>query len=298
MKTNSKRTVIVQILRILHNYTSPEHTVTQTAIVNYLDDIDVPCSRKTVGRNLKYLMDIGVPIKRKNVRNGGYYYDFDDDVFFVRIKKNDLSIYNMNSVEDYNELQKYKKADVQIQLYIKLNNVIKIENISVKKANRGANFNQVDKRPVSEYQKMWGFNDKIANLLKLFTGEIIEKNNYNYSKTPKRLFLYDFSLLEQEKIIAFFKQNKVRVVADIIKGRGGFSADWVLVCQTEKDSELKNWKLAEINQVLNFLCQGDVKVSPKGSLNIGEITMQRKGGTPDPTSLQFKINPLDLFLID
>jgi hypothetical protein len=183
-------------------------------------------------------------------------------------------------------------------LYIKLNDVIKIENISVKKANRGANFNQVDKRPVSEYQKMWGFNDKIANLLKLFTGEIIEKNNYNYSKTPKRLFLYDFSLLEQEKIIAFFKQNKVRVVADIIKGRGGFSADWVLVCQTEKDSELKNWKLAEINQVLNFLCQGDVKVSPKGSLNIGKITMQRKGGTPDPTSLQFKMNPLDLFLID
>ena len=216
----------------------------------------------------------------------------------VRIKKNDLSIYKMNSVEDYNELQKYKKADVQIQLYIKLNDVIKIENISVKKANRGANFNQVDKRPVSEYQKMWGFNDKIANLLKLFTGEIIEKNNYNYSKTPKRLFLYDFSLLEQEKIIAFFKQNKVRVVADIIKGRGGFSADWVLVCQTEKDSELKNWKLAEINQVLNFLCQGDVKVSPKGSLNIGKITMQRKGGTPDPTSLQFKMNPLDLFLID
>ncbi len=25
------------------------------------------------------------------------------------------------------------------------------------------------------------------------------------------------------------------------------------------------------------------------------MTVQRKGGTPDPTSLQFKLNPLDLF---
>jgi len=26
--------------------------------------------------------------------------------------------------------------------------------------------------------------------------------------------------------------------------------------------------------------------------------MQRKGGTPDPTSLQFKLNPLEIFEID
>ena len=42
--------------------------------------------------------------------------------------------------------------------------------------------------------------------------------------------------------------------------------------------------------------QGDVKISPKQSLNIGKITMQRKGGTPDPTSLQFKFNPLSVIL--
>jgi len=33
----------------------------------------------------------------------------------------------------------------------------------------------------------------------------------------------------------------------------------------------------------------------RGSLKIGRVTMQRKGGTPDPTSLRFKINPLALF---
>ena len=87
MKTNSKKTIIVHILKILHNYTSPEYPATQTNIVNYLNDIDIPCTRKTVGRNLKYLIDCGLPIKRKASKNGGYYYDFDNDNFFVRVNK-------------------------------------------------------------------------------------------------------------------------------------------------------------------------------------------------------------------
>lgn len=85
MKANIKKTIIVYVLKILHNYTSIEHPVTQTAIVTYLNDMDIACSRKTVGRNLKYLMDMGVPIKRKNVKNGGYYYDYNNDNFFSRL---------------------------------------------------------------------------------------------------------------------------------------------------------------------------------------------------------------------
>ena len=86
MNTATKKTIIVQILKILYNYTSFEHPATQTSIANYLNDIDIPCSRKTVGRNLKYLIDCGVPIKRKSSKSGGYYYDFDSDNFFVRKK--------------------------------------------------------------------------------------------------------------------------------------------------------------------------------------------------------------------
>jgi len=47
--------------------------------------------------------------------------------------------------------------------------------------------------------------------------------------------------------------------------------------------------------ILLTATQGEVLLSPRGSLKIGRITMQRKGGTPDPTSLQFKMNPLELF---
>lgn len=50
-----------------------------------------------------------------------------------------------------------------------------------------------------------------------------------------------------------------------------------------------------IKKVINFYAQGEVKLSTKGGLVIGKLTAQRKGGTPDPTSLQFKIQPLAIF---
>ena len=84
MENENKKTIIVHILRIMYNYTSFDYPATQTAIVHYLGDIGIPCSRKTVGRNLKYLAECGVPIKRKAEKSGGYYYDFAKDLFFVR----------------------------------------------------------------------------------------------------------------------------------------------------------------------------------------------------------------------
>lgn len=87
MQKNLKKTIIVHILKILYNYTSYDYPVSQTAIADYLNDIEIFCTRKTVGRNLKYLMDCGVPIKRKHCKNGGYYYDFKNDIFFVRNNK-------------------------------------------------------------------------------------------------------------------------------------------------------------------------------------------------------------------
>ncbi len=89
MKSSSKKIIIIQILRILYNYTSFEYPATQTNIVNYLNDVDIPCSRKTVGRNIRYLIESGLPIKRRQCRNGGYYYDSENDKFFARININD-----------------------------------------------------------------------------------------------------------------------------------------------------------------------------------------------------------------
>lgn len=84
MKTQNKKATIIHILRVLYCYTSEDYPVTQTSIAKYLNDLDVECDRKTVGRNLKYLIDAGVPIKRKSGKNGGYYYDIENDKFFER----------------------------------------------------------------------------------------------------------------------------------------------------------------------------------------------------------------------
>ena len=82
MKKIAKKSIIVFVLKILHNYTSVDNPATQTFISNYLNDIGIQCDRKTIGRNIKYLIEIGVPIKKSKKRNNGYYYDFDNDTFF------------------------------------------------------------------------------------------------------------------------------------------------------------------------------------------------------------------------
>jgi len=205
------------------------------------------------------------------------------------------------SPHKYEETIKHKKADIQIKLEIVIDSILYTENISLKKANSSANFNQVDKRSVTTYKAMWNFDDEIEKWLKLFTGnipptDILSPQEILHLKDSRRLFMTEMPDFIVNKIINFFTDNKILIVNDVLKGRGGLSAEWLLV--TKKDTKTNNqldWILKDINTACNFFAQGDVKISPKGSLYIGKITMQRKGGTPDPTSLQFKINPLSLF---
>ncbi len=58
------------------------------------------------------------------------------------------------------------------------------------------------------------------------------------------------------------------------------------------------WILVNINQALEYYSSGDVKISPKGSLYIGRVTVQRKGGDGGRNTanmLQFKLDPAQLF---
>ncbi|EMG87553.1 hypothetical protein HMPREF1396_00565 [Helicobacter pylori GAM114Ai] len=58
------------------------------------------------------------------------------------------------------------------------------------------------------------------------------------------------------------------------------------------------WALKNINEVMqHYLDDGIVEISKKGSLKIGRITIQRKGGDNGRESanmLQFKIDPTGL----
>ena len=67
-----KQNLIVHILKVLCKFSSNNASIPQTAIAKYLNDLEIPCDRKTVGRNIKYLQDFGIDIQKDEK---GYFVD-------------------------------------------------------------------------------------------------------------------------------------------------------------------------------------------------------------------------------
>lgn len=186
------------------------------------------------------------------------------------------------------------KTDVQVQIVIYMKRAIAAENLSVKLVSNPQGFNQVDKRWVNKYVEMWNLPEDIMKILKLFTGETAPTKSGLRDK--RRMFLNEMSEEDQKKIIDFFTKNKILIVSDILKGRGKFSAGWMLVALVNDGKSL--WVLKSINHAMNVFADGEVMITSQGSLKIGKITMQRKGGDAGRDTskmLQFKINPVELF---
>jgi len=189
------------------------------------------------------------------------------------------------------------KADVQVrvQITIKLKSQSDIQNLQVKLvSNLNGGFNQIDKRRVDKYAELWDIPKDIVGILKLFTGEI--KPTKKGLKDKRRMRLSEMSKGDQDKTMNFFNDNKILIISDLLKGRGEFSADWVLVIL--KANNENKWVLKSINEAMNIFGGGDVRIASGGSLKIGKIGMQRKGGDAGRDTakmLQFKINPIELF---
>ena len=206
--------------------------------------------------------------------------------------------YNFSDIE-YVKASKIRgsyKADIQvrIQITIKLKSQSDIQNLQVKLVSNPQGFNQIDKRWVDKYVEMWNIPNEIMRLLKLFTGEI--KPTKKKLKDSRRMLLSEFENEDQQKIIDFLKNNKILIISDLLKGRGEFSADWVLVIL--KANRESKWVLKSINEAMNVFGNGDIRITERGSLRIGTILMQRKGGDNGRNTakmLQFKINPVELF---
>ena len=184
------------------------------------------------------------------------------------------------------------KADIQVQVTIKLKSEIDCQNIQVKLVSNSSGFNQIDKRWIDKYVDLWSIPNNIAKLLKHYTGELMPYKTD--IKDNRRMFINEFSIDEQASILKFFSENKHMIITDILKGRGKFAAEWMLVILKNSNND---WVLKPMNVVMNFYSQGDVKVSKRGSIHIGRITMQRKGGDggrKTANMLQFKIDPTKL----
>ncbi len=203
--------------------------------------------------------------------------------------------YKLNEIEKVEAIKLHGyKTDVQIQITIYLKKAISAENLSIKLVSNTTGFNQIDKRWVKNYIEMWDIPSDITTILKKYTGEV--KSNKKGLRDHRRMFFDEMTEEEVSSIVKFFTKNKVLVVSDLIKGRGIFSAGWMLVVLKLKNET--RWVLKSINHALNIFSEGDVVITKKGNLKIGQIGMQRKGGDngrDTANMLQFKANPLFLF---
>lgn len=160
--------------------------------------------------------------------------------------------------------------------------------------NNPKGYNQIDKRWVDKYVEMWNIPFQVANILKHYTGEI--KPNIDHPKDKRRMFANEFSSDEKQLVLNRLNKSKLLIISDILKGRGQFAAEWMLVVQ--KSNTNTRWILKPINFCINFFGNSEIKITERGNFKIGKITMQRKGGDNGRTTanmLQFKINPAELF---
>jgi len=210
--------------------------------------------------------------------------------------------YNLDEIEEVNasKITGSYKADVQVSvlIQIKLKYLTDIQNLQVKLVSNPKGFNQIDKRWLRSYRELWNIPDNVYELLQYFTGEKSPK--ISNPKDERRMFITEFSEKEQNTLLDFFKENRLLIVSDILKGRGKFAAEWMLVISkiiVEEGVVELTWALEPINNVLNYFGGGEIVITPRGSINLGKITIQRKGGDngrETANMLQFKINPAEL----
>ncbi len=207
--------------------------------------------------------------------------------------------YNLNDIE-YVKAEKIKgsfKADIQVQVkvIIKLQSLIDCQNIQVKLVSNEKGFNQIDKRWLAKYREMWDIPNNVYKILQYYVGELLPyKSN---TKDKRRMFINEMRDDEKSILLKWVEENKYLIISDILKGRGQFSAEWILVI---KKTNFLEWVLKPINIVMNYYLNGNVEISNSGNIHIGKITVQRKGGDGGRDTskmLQFKLDPTELFKI-
>lgn len=204
--------------------------------------------------------------------------------------------YNLDEIESVSAiLLSGYKADIQVQirLVVKLKSAIDAQNIQIKLVSNSKGFNQIDKRWVDRYVELWNIPQEIALILKYYTGEY--PPFINQPKDFRRMFANEFPKDQQELLLGWLNENKILIINDLMKGRGKFAAEWMLIIKKNKEERSI---LLPMNICMNYFGEGEILITPRGSIRIGRITMQRKGGDggrPSANMLQFKINPTEIF---
>jgi hypothetical protein len=167
--------------------------------------------------------------------------------------------------------------------------------ISIKLVSNPRGFNQIDKRWLKSYAEMWDMPAGVHDSLKRFVGEVPPTSP---GRDPRRMFLDELAPDQRAAVVEFFKAKREAIARFLFVGEGDHAANWLLVNLRGDTPETTYSVLVPTAEAARFFGTGDVVVTPQGSLRIGRILMQRKGGDGGRESakmLQFKVNPADLF---
>ena len=185
--------------------------------------------------------------------------------------------YTLDTIQSVNSAVLHgHKTDVHvdIRISVKLKNIDAVENIQVKLVSSVAGFNQIDKRWVDQYAKFWNMPDDIVSIFKRYTGE--KEPTVDNPRDGRRMFVDEFSENEQKVLKIWLEDNVIMIIADVIKGRGMITPEWILVAQ-QTDTNAR-WTLKPMNVCFNHYSKGGVQITPRGNIRLGRITVQRKGG--------------------
>lgn len=184
-----------------------------------------------------------------------------------------------------------EKADIEVT--VKTKTIERVERISIKLVSSPNGFNQIDKRWLATYAKMWNMPPDVTEALELYVGETPPHAS---SRNSERMFIDEFNEETQKAIVEFFTTHKDEIISDLLAGDGEHAAGWMMV--TFKATDEARWVIKSSADAIKFYSEGPVEITKAGNLKIGRITMQRKGGDNGRESakmLQFKINPVQLF---
>lgn len=195
--------------------------------------------------------------------------------------------FNLSEIKEVEaeQLTRHTKTDVQVNVLLK-SGIEQICNISCKKGGG----NQIDKRWVDEYANEFSFSETTRIALKKFTGEAgftpvdllaegaISQSKYKSLRDKRRFIFSELEGHEQEAILADFRQHRTAIIQFLLQGSEEGAPQWFM----------KDYELIPMTKAIS-LATGDGQVVPtRTGFRIGQIKVQRKGGTPDPTKLQFK----------
>jgi hypothetical protein len=176
--------------------------------------------------------------------------------------------------------------------------------VSCKRLEKRANYNHLCRKSVDKYQTQWGFSTAIGESLKAFTGQlklaehsllksgIAVLRDEKKNRPARRLFMDEIRDDAKDSIVAFFRRKTKDVIREVFVGTNpGEVPTWMLFTYIGDDGYSHH--IHPMEEVVDFYTgNGDVSITRGGNLNIGRITLQRKGGTGSPFDMQFKFRPL------